>query len=192
MRIALKISGQIIFYLLLALFVILIFFGAASRIYGGSPTIFGQRMLIVMSGSMEPKIHTGSVIFDNPNVRVDSLKVGNIITFKPPTNPNILITHRIYRIVKHDGQEGFMTKGDANTVQDGWIVPASNIVATYDHFTIPYLGYYLDFIKTRMGIALVLIIPGAFLIISQVFSLIRTLRKETADKNKSVEVKPEV
>ncbi len=191
MRTALKIFGQIIFYLLLALFVILLIFGVASRIYGGGPAIFGQRMLIVMSGSMEPKIHTGSVIFDNPNFQISSLKVGNIITFKPPTNPNILITHRIYRVVKQNGQEGFMTKGDANAVQDGWVVPTKNIVATYDHLTIPYLGYYLEFIKTKMGLAMVLIIPGAFLIVSQILSLTRILRKETLEKKNTVEIKTE-
>lgn len=191
MRTTLKISGQIIFYLLLALFVILIFFGAASRITGGNPALFGQRMFVVMSGSMEPKIHTGSVIFDNPNVQISSLKVGDIITFKPPTNPNILITHRIYRIVKQNGQEGFMTKGDANAIQDGWIVPANNVVATYDHFTIPYLGYYLDFIRTKMGLAMVLIIPGAFLIISQIISLTQAFRKEAAAKKKTVEINTE-
>ncbi len=191
MRTTLKISGQLIFYLLLALFVILIFFGVASRFTGGNPELFGQRMLVVLSGSMEPKIHTGSVIFDNPNVQISSLKVGDIITFKPPTDPNILITHRIYRIVKQNGQEGFMTKGDANAVQDGWIVPVNNVIATYDHVTIPYLGYYLEFIRTKMGLAMVLIVPGAFLIISQIISLRKTLRKDSSDKKKTVEIKPE-
>ncbi len=84
-----------------------------------------------------------------------------------------------------------MTKGDANAVQDGWVVPTKNIVATYDHLTIPYLGYYLEFIKTKMGLAMVLIIPGAFLIVSQILSLTRILRKETLEKKNTVEIKTE-
>ena len=84
-----------------------------------------------------------------------------------------------------------MTKGDSNAIQDGWIVPTNNVVATYDHVTIPYLGYYLDFIRTKMGLAMVLIIPGAFLIISQIISLTQAFRKEAAAKKNTVEINTE-
>lgn len=182
MKKAYRMFSKGIFYLLLCTFAILLFFGLSSRITGNNPTIFGQRMFIVLSGSMMPKIQVGSVIFDNPKFSVRSLKVGDIITFKPPTDPNILITHRIYKIVYQHGQEGFMTKGDANPVQDGWIVPTKNVVAQYDHFTIPEVGYYLEFMQTKLGVALMLMIPGALLIITQMYSLFRYLKRENAVK----------
>lgn len=171
-----------IFYLLLLVFVVLLFFGVSSRITGGKPVIFGQRMFIVLSGSMEPKIQVGSVVFDNPHFSLSSLKVGDIITFKPPTDPNILITHRIYKIVYQHGQEGFETKGDANAVQDGWVIAPQNVVAEYDHFTIPYLGYYLGFMQSRLGIALMLVVPGFLLIVTQILRMIKLIKTEIAGK----------
>lgn len=188
MRVIYKRISKGLFYVLLFIFALLLFFGVSSKITGDHPTIFGQRMLIVLSGSMEPKIQTGSVVFDNPNFSIAQLKVGDIITFVPPTDPNILITHRIYRIVSQKGQEAFMTKGDANAVPDGWIIPTKNVVAEYDHFTIPYLGYYLEFLQTKIGIGLMLIVPGLLLIITQVIQLVGAIRKESSGK-KVVDVK---
>jgi len=164
--------------------VVTIFFAVSSRLNGGVPNIFGKQMYEVLSGSMEPHIHTGSIILDSPKVNISQLKVGDVITFKLPKQANVfaqdtgaIVTHRIAQIVTQNGTEMFRTKGDANQSVDPWIIPSSNVIAKYTSVTIPFLGYYLNFLKTRLGIALLMILPGALLIISSVVSLIREIAR---------------
>lgn len=68
---------------------------------------------IVLSGSMEPKIHTGSICFINKKVPYDKIKTGDIIAFK--AGKNTMVTHRVISVTN----AGFETKGDANKVSDG-------------------------------------------------------------------------
>ncbi|KUO96109.1 hypothetical protein ATW55_01375 [Ferroacidibacillus organovorans] len=144
--------------------------------------MFGHEMYVVLSGSMVPTLQVGSVIFDTPHINPVTLKTGEIITFKAPYTQNMLITHRIVQVIHRGNQLLFHTKGDANKVSDFFLVPSQNVVAQYDNFTVPYVGYYLEFVKTKLGMALTLIIPGALLIISQMISLTRSLRKELRAK----------
>lgn len=157
------------------LLIVTMYAAVSSRLSNGTPTIFGQQWYEVLSGSMEPRIHTGSVIFDKPIANGSNLKVGDVITFKAPNQEyganELIITHRIHKIVHQNGQLMFQTKGDANNAPDPSLVPSSSVIAQYDNFTIPYLGYYLNFTKTKLGVALLLILPGALLIISTMVSL---------------------
>ena len=61
---------------------------------------------IVLSGSMEPKIHTGSICFINKKVPYDKIKTGDIIAFK--AGKNTMVTHRVISVTN----AGFETKGD--------------------------------------------------------------------------------
>ena len=65
----------------------------------------------------------GSLVFDEV-VPVKSLKVGDVITYKPPrgSGPEGLVTHRISSIGKDpkNGARVFRTKGDANKSADPW------------------------------------------------------------------------
>lgn len=182
MKATLKWAGRVVTYLLLAFFALILYLGVSSRIAGGPPTIFGHEMYVVLSGSMVPTFQVGSVIFDTPHINPATLKVGEMITFKAPYTQNMLITHRIIQVIHRGNQLLFHTKGDANKVADFFLVPSQNVVAQYDNFTVPYVGYYLEFVKTKLGMALTLIIPGALLIISQMVSLTRSLRKELRAK----------
>lgn len=51
---------------------------------------------IVLSGSMEPKIHTGSICFINKKVPYDKIKTGDIIAFK--AGKNTMVTHRVISV----------------------------------------------------------------------------------------------
>ncbi|WAH36767.1 signal peptidase I [Alicyclobacillus dauci] len=170
------------------------FLAISSRLNHGQPQIFGQRMYEVLSGSMTPTFHTGSVIFENPKVNTKNLKVGDVITFRIPISAEYgpiagtIVTHRIKSITTTNGQEWIKTKGDANKSADPWTIPEQNVIATYDNFTIPYVGYYITYLKTKWGIAAFTILPGAILLFSSVWGLIRQVRQ----LQKSPEAKPEV
>ena len=73
------------------------------------PGLFGIRPYVVYSGSMEPKIPTGAVVFIKEGAY--SPETGDIITFH---NEDTVVTHRVVK--KEEGT--FITKGDANKNAD--------------------------------------------------------------------------
>ena len=89
------------------------------------------RGYVILSGSMEPVIPTGSVAVVDSSKR--DVRPGNIATFERHGD---LVTHRILSKT----EEGYKTKGDANTDPDSGTIPVENIRGTY-LFCIPYLGY---------------------------------------------------
>jgi signal peptidase len=172
--------------ILTILFCLTLFLTISSKISGGTPKFFGYEMMNVLSGSMEPAIHTGSVIFLKTGASVDGLKVGDVITFKTIDNPNIVITHRIAELKQAQNGVQFVTKGDANDAKDLAPIPASNVLGKYAGVTVPFLGYVFTYIKSKAGIITFMIIPGALLIIWQLISIWRLLSKADDVKEKPI------
>lgn len=186
----LKWGGNLATVILAALMLVTAYCAVTSKMTG-VPQVFGLQMYEVLSGSMEPIISTGSVIFDKPNVDAKSLKAGDVITYKTLDDDKILITHRIIEVKQENGAPAFLTKGDANDAQDPELIPGANVVGQYSNITIPLLGFYLNFLKSKMGIILLIIVPGALLIVSTMVGLFREILK--VEKNKkadSLEVTP--
>ncbi|MDR0979119.1 MAG: signal peptidase I [Lachnospiraceae bacterium] len=59
------------------------------------PNIFGYKMFIILSGSMEPTIKTGDVIISKSQ---ETISNGDIITFQDKKSGN-RTTHRVVEIV---------------------------------------------------------------------------------------------
>jgi len=117
------------------------------------------KVFTVQSGSMEPAIKTGSLIFVKP---MSGYNVGDIIT-RRTTDPKVTITHRIFSKVDINGQTAFETKGDANDGPDGEKFTADGIIGRV-LLIIPYLGYPVSFAKTTQGLILIVIIPAVIII----------------------------
>ena len=116
-----------------------------------APMIFGYKPLVVLSGSMEPNIKTGSIVYYS-KVSENELKVGDIITFKTETNGDF-ITHRINKIENGN----YETKGDANKVPDLKTIRFDNIVGKDLNISIPYLGYYVRFINEHLYLIIIIV-----------------------------------
>ena len=93
---------------------------------------------------MEKEILTGSVAYANTHVKVEEIKVGDIIVFKLD---NKFVTHRVTAI---NDDNTFTTKGDANQTEDLVPVKFENFVGK-TVFSIPYLGYLLQLVQTQTG-----------------------------------------
>jgi len=154
----------------------------SSRISGGDPSFFGYRLMTVLSGSMEPVIHTGSLIAVKPVEDKNSLKEGDVITYESTLKKGMLITHRIIDVKPTFNGVDYIMKGDNNQAPDPRPIPSNFVVAKYADITIPYIGYIIDFIQSKKGLALLLIIPGILLVIWQVISLWRALGKWEKEK----------
>lgn len=175
-----------------SLFVIVIVFAlysvVSSRVSGEEPQILGYQLKSVLSGSMEPAIQTGSVIAIKPSKDPNIYKKGDVITFKSIDNANVLITHRIMEVHTIDSQVHYVTKGDNNDANDTKPIPAMNVVGSYDGFTIPYIGYGLNFYNTDAGKIILLILPGILLVGYAVYTTWRTIASiEEKDENETSE-----
>ena len=123
----------------------------------------GLQVFTVLSGSMEPAYHTGSLIYVR-DADPYELKVGDVITFM--LDEDTLATHRIVEVVPDEEDASvvrFRTKGDANDVEDGSLVHYKNVVGS-PVFSIPYLGYVADYIQNPPG-TYVAVAAGAVLLL---------------------------
>lgn len=124
---------------------------------------FGLQVFTVLSGSMEPTYHTGSLIYVK---KVDpfELKEGDVITFM--LDEDTVATHRIAGVVPDEEDPSvvrFRTKGDANDSEDGSLVHYKNVIGS-PVFTIPKLGYVANYIQNPPG-TYIAISAGAILLL---------------------------
>ena len=126
------------------------------------PRFMAYETFIVRSGSMEPTIHTGSLVFVQP-VQPAAVKVGDVITYRRPEDPEITITHRVVAMSVPGSAPSaapvFRTKGDANASMDPWEVQLQGI-AWRVTLSVPLAGYLFSFTQQPVGRALFLIVPG--------------------------------
>ena len=125
--------------------------------------IFGLQVFTVLSGSMEPTYHTGSLIYVK---KVDpfTIQPGRPITFM--LDEKTVATHRVVGVVPDEEDTTvirFRTKGDANEAEDGTLVHYKNVIGE-PVFSIPYLGYLAEYIQHPPGMY-VAISAGAVLLL---------------------------
>ena len=112
--------------------------------------VVGYTPYTILSGSMEPTYHVGSLIYVK-KVDTSTLEVGDPITFA--LSEDTIATHRIVEVVPDEEDASvirFRTKGDANETVDGALVHYKNVLGK-PVFTIPYLGYVADYIQHPPG-----------------------------------------
>lgn len=182
-----KITSNLITGILFLLLIFMIFVVVSSKASGGEPSFLGYQLKTVLSGSMEPTFKTGSVIAVEPLKNSSNLKKGDVITFMIAENQ--LATHRIIDVIKNENQVMYKTKGDNNDNADTDPVVSQNVVAKYTGFTIPFVGYFIDFAKSKNGTALLLVLPGLLLIGYSGFTIVRALKDiDKTSKPKDVQV----
>ncbi|MDC3413623.1 signal peptidase I [Aquibacillus sp. 3ASR75-11] len=182
MKATLKHMSNLLTGLLFALLIVMAFIVISTKASSGEPSFFGYQLKTVMSGSMAPTFQTGSVIAVNLTGETTKFKKGDVITFMQSNNQ--LVTHRIYEVRGSGKQMQYITKGDNNENPDFNPVLSQNVVAKYSGFTIPYLGYFIEFIKSPKGTALVLFIPGVLLLLYSGFSIWSALKVLDAKANR--------
>lgn len=173
--------------------------------------VVGLTPYTVLSGSMEPTYHVGSLIYVK-EVEPSEVEVGDPITFV--VNEDLLVaTHRVVEIdvqtsrqqaiVDENGEamvdaEGnpiyeevpldepayyFTTKGDANDAVDGAQVYYKNLLGE-PVFTIPYLGYLSSWIQTKKGMIISINVALILLLLTFLPDLLRSVDDEPKKKKK--------
>ena len=150
--------------------------------------VVGLTPYVVLSGSMEPTYHTGSLIYVK---KVDpfTIESGTPITFM--MDEDTIATHRVVQVVPDETDASvvrFQTKGDANDAIDGSLVHYKNVIGT-PIFSIPYLGFVSNYITNPPGMYIGFIVLG--LIILMLFAPDLLKAADAADKKAEAKKKGE-
>ena len=140
---------------------------------GGETELFGYRMYDVLTDSMSGTIEPGDVIMCKAVDDVNSLQVGDIITFKAP-NGNYNETHRIVEIARNDDGtvNYFKTKGDNAKSVDNWQLNPQNVKAKYVKKSV-FVGGLRKFMSNWYGYVVVVVIPLCIVFALIISSVVR-------------------
>lgn len=125
------------------------------------PKLLGYRAYTVISGSMEPEIPTGSLVYIKAT-EPHEIQVKDVIAYYGGRDINAIITHRV--VENSTAKRQFITKGDANRTQDMNPVAYSNVIGRVE-LTIPKLGVIAQVLTSFAGkVACVCMIGVALLL----------------------------
>lgn len=143
--------------------------------------LIGLNVYVVLSGSMEPTYHTGSIIYVKKADPYE-LKTGDVITFM--LDEDTFATHRIAGIVPDEDDPSairFRTKGDANEFDDGTLIHYKNVVGV-PVFTIPKLGYLANYIQHPPGLYVTIAAAAFLMLLMFIPELVSAIKGEAEPK----------
>lgn len=174
MNAKLKKTWNIISTVLVAVVVILALLLAGAR-------LLGMQVFTVLSGSMEPTYHTGSIIYVK-KIATEDIQPGTVITFM--LDEDTVATHRVTAVVPDQEDPTvvrFRTKGDANNAEDGSLVHYKNVIGT-PVFTIPGLGYVANYIQHPPGTYVAISAAAVLLLLVFLPDVLAPEKKKNAEK----------
>ena len=124
------------------------------------PYVLGFRPYAIMTGSMEPRISPGDMVYIKA-VDIDDLELTDIVTFH---QDNEIVTHRVIGIDK--ARYMISTKGDANKYNDDRKISITQVIGRVE-FVFPFIGYGLMYLQSDSGI-----ISGTIFLIFFVLSIV--------------------
>jgi len=144
----------------------------------------GYDMRLVRSESMKPAINMGDMVITGPpgGLLNGEVEAGTIVTYERGAE---LVTHRVLSV---DGVT-LVTKGDAVEDSDPWPVTLSDVKGVY-LFKIPYVGYVSNFIGTKLGWFLVIILPATALVALLIRDIFKTRQRNSERVTQKKEVMP--
>lgn len=109
---------------------------------------FHIKPVVVVSGSMEPEIPVGSLVFIDQ--RDQSVDPGDVIAYRIGDTMDTIIVHRV---VDQNNDGMYITKGDSNDTADPAFVTKQQIVGK-EIFCVPKAGKF-RFICSKAGLLII-------------------------------------
>lgn len=186
MRKAIKTVSSILFCLM---FVVTAFF-VVMKFLGETPSFFGYNVYYILTGSMEPELSAGDIIIGKQTDHSE-LCVGDIITYNgmEGQTKDKIITHKIIEINDSNGEPEFITKGDANEIEDPPV--AADQIISKMVLKVPLAGKMFSAVNSRFGFLLIIILPLVLLLVSEIISLIKVcknMREEEQIEKQSIQL----
>lgn len=130
---------------------------------------------IVTSGSMEPEIQTGSLLFTY-KTGVENINVGDTITYRERDN---FVTHQVINKT-NETPPTFTTKGIANDSPDPAQV-TEDMIQGKKLFSIPFLGYVIAWAGSTRGFITLVVVPALLLILIELKNIFKELKSRETE-----------
>lgn len=176
MKKALSIILNIIAWIILlfALLVTIIVFSTSRN--GDTANLFGYIPLSVESDSMKPTFATGDLIIIKEVDDLYKLEKGDVITYWTIIDgQRVKNTHRIVDINEFETTRSFVMKGDNNAENDTDPALPSDIVGKWTETKITGFGKVMDFLRTKKGFFICIVIPMIIFFLFELYKFIITL-----------------
>lgn len=108
------------------------------------PRILGYEIYEVVSGSMEPEIPVGSILYVE-GAEPEEIRAGDVIAYE---KEGTVVTHRVEENRYVEGE--FITKGDANSKKDAVSVKYGSLIGKVV-FHLPVLGTLMSLLSSHGG-----------------------------------------
>lgn len=131
---------------------------------GQVPSVFGYKMMNVLSGSMKPTLSPGDMIIAK-ETDPETVNVEDVILYT--TDEHEFVTHRVVNIELNGGELFFTTKGDANNAPDQTLVSADQLIGSLV-LNIPMAGYAADFLISPYGIIVLISILSLIWVVGRI------------------------
>lgn len=150
------------------------------------PGVFGVKPVVVLSGSMEPKIQTGDLILIQ-DTDTTSLKEGDVICY---LSSGKAVTHRIISVSSgENGEPRYVTQGDANNAEDRLPVEPDQVQGVWNGTRVGGLGNFILFMQSPLGMVIFIISPLLLFILWDIW---RRRRLDKAEANRTAELEAEL
>lgn len=184
-----KMISSAIFTVLVILIVIILIYVVRVKYLESQGRIGEVRVnfYTVLTQSMYPSIKAGDIVITYKDDQ-DLYNVGDVITFVSNgklTNGTI-ITHRVIGVSQLNEEYSYQTKGDNNNTEDNSSVPSNNVIGRVV-FRIPKAGYIQQFLVTKTGWIVAIVLPCLGIMIYDIIKLIMSINNKTKKQNKIVE-----
>lgn len=128
----------------------------------------------IVSPSMTPNINVWDVIISKRVSSPNDVKVNDVITFISTSSitSGMTITHRVIEVVQTESGVAYKTKGDNNLSPDSAPAEYKNVVGKVI-LRIPQLGRIQDFLGTKSGWLVAIVVPALFVIISDILKILK-------------------
>lgn len=140
-----------------------------------SEALFMMRSFVVLSGSMQPLIPTGAVVYTR---KQDNYLPNDIISFETAGKT---VTHRIINVTKKDNLTYYQTRGDANNVADSELTPDNKVLGRAQ-FHLPFLGILIIFLKTLTGFITLIVLPTISFVGFELHNIKKEIEKQAEKK----------
>lgn len=179
---ALKIIGNIIYYILLALVILILAVVILQRVSKNNASIGGIRIFNIVTESMFPEYQIGDVLISK-KIEPSKIKVGDDLVYLGTEQgfAGRVVTHRVVDIEESDGKYRFHTKGLANEVEDP-VVQENQIYGIVIYKTY-ILSFITKIINNIYGFYFLIFIPLTILIIVKFVKICNEKEKDDFKEN---------
>lgn len=183
----LKIISSAVFVVLVMLIALIIFYIIRVNFLASNDKLGDVKInfYTILTQSMYPTIKAGDIVITYKE-DFNKYNVEDVITFISEKNGSIAVTHRIQEVFNVNGSYSYKTKGDNNNTADGEMIIGDNVLGKVV-VKVPKAGYIQQFLVSKTGWLVAVILPCLGVVIYDILKLIRT----TARKGKNLVVKNE-